>query len=376
MHRVLASSILIALLVAVVASVAAPISAQEYYDTPPTLVVSIIEDSKYVVLDDSGYGVMTGMVENSGASPVYNVQIQVRFYDDVSSAPVDVVSGPTLIDIVYPNSKTPFKITSSAPHLGIEQASAHLVAFDPAPAKAQHLKIQIDNVTSHMIDPDKNYVAIQGIIHNGPAYSGDVAVHVAFHDTFVPPRTLDVATIHMDDMAPGQTASFELGTEVSSWAHSMTTFAESDVFLAAASQQKLPQPATDTATAKSVVYTTMVATITDVSLRDEAGARVSSVPAGQPANIRTGMTIQLADERQEHETPYTLYVQIRGASEGAPVEFVDSYDGRFVDQDTQVQSIDWVPQTQGLYIAETFVWDRNNVPIAERGPVLLILVEE
>jgi len=35
-----------------------------------------------------------------------------------------------------------------------------------------------------------------------------------------------------------------------------------------------------------------------------------------------------------------------------------------------------VPEKSGLFFIETFVWDRNNVPLSEQGPFILINVQE
>ena len=56
------------------------------------------------------------------------------------------------------------------------------------------------------------------------------------------------------------------------------------------------------------------------------------------------------------------------------VEFIGKFDGRFIGTGSEIQSIDWVPKQTGLFFIETFVWDRNNVPIADQGPFVLIIV--
>jgi len=57
------------------------------------------------------------------------------------------------------------------------------------------------------------------------------------------------------------------------------------------------------------------------------------------------------------------------------VEFIGKYDGRYIGAGSQSQSIDWIPENDGLFFIETFVWDRNNIPIADQGPILLVVVK-
>jgi hypothetical protein len=56
------------------------------------------------------------------------------------------------------------------------------------------------------------------------------------------------------------------------------------------------------------------------------------------------------------------------------VEFLGKFDGRFIGTGSQSIAIDWIPENSGVYFIETFVWDRNNVPISEKGPIVLIVV--
>ena len=355
----------------VMLAVLAPAYAQEYSDNSPTLVAVI--DSEYVFLSDSGYGVMVGMVENRGDSHISDVQIQVRFYDAVTNAPLDVVSDRTLVDVLPPSSRVPFMITSSEPDALITEASARIVSFDSSPAKEQSLEVQIDHVDSSQIDHDTNVVTVRGTVKNGAAPSSGAVVHVAFHDAFEPPRTLYVRTIQLGGtMEPGGTVQFTAAETVSSRAHSMTIHAESDVFVSSASSSgemiRIPTPSNE----GEMVHVEALATITGVSIRDSDGQ--TSVRAGSPANIMTEVHLQLADGAQERETPYSIYVQIKESVLDAPVEFIAKYDGIFVGQGTQRGGVEWVPQRPGLYIAETFVWGANGVPIGNPGPIHLILV--
>ena len=57
------------------------------------------------------------------------------------------------------------------------------------------------------------------------------------------------------------------------------------------------------------------------------------------------------------------------------VQFIGKFDGRFIGNEVEFQSIDWTPEKKGLFFIETFVWDRNNIPLGAQGPFVLILVE-
>lgn len=359
--------------------------AQEYTDTPPSLVVSVDDSSRYVFLDDAGYGVMVGMVENSGSSHVSDVYIQVKFFDDAANQPVDVVSGVTLLDVIPPNSKTPFIIKSSTPDLDIVQASAKIVSIESAPQKESNLHLQVTLVESFEINKNDHYnLVINGSIQNGPAPSSNTVVHVVFHDAFNPPRTLDVKTIPLGELLSDETTQFSFVDSISSNIRSFSIFAESDIYHSDALQQwSIPLPSFSNA-AIPFFNSLLPATIIDVSLRDNENNKLGSISVGEYVNIETTVSMQFADAHlvdndddvQYPAQPYVLYVQIKDSSGSSQIEFIEEHEGKFVNQDTQTLLVDWIPENPGLYIAETFVWDENNIPLAERGNILLVLVEE
>lgn len=356
---------------------------QEYTDTLPSLVAVFDDSSRYVFLDDSGHGVMTGMVENRSPDYLSSVYIQVKFFDKTAGALVDVVSNATLLDVLPPNSKTPFLIRSSAPDLNIAHASAKIIHVDSAPNKEYDLNLQVGAVESFIANADQYNIAISGEIQNGPAPSSDAVVYVAFHDAFDPPRTLDVKTVSLGDLRPDETVQFLLDEMIPLQSRSFSIFAESDVYHSKAiHQQKIDLPASFDAA--SLYDRMLTASITDVSLRDGDDNRISSASIGDSISIKSTVSMQFTGNLdagnsdgsiQYTPTPYVFYTQIKDASESAQVEFIGTHKGQFVNQDKHILHTNWVPQNPGLYIAETFVWDEDNVPLAARGPVLLVLVE-
>ena len=354
------------------------VHAQEQIDTPHSLVSALDETSQYVFVDNSGYGVMVGMIENKGFSYISAIQIQVRFYDESTSVPINIVSGTTLIDVLPPNSKTPFMIRSSIPDSSIAHASAKIINVGNSQQKESNLSLTIDDTSTIPIISNTNMynITINGNIQNGPAPSSNTTVHVAFYDAFVPPRTLDVKTIHLENMSHNEIIGFELNTEMPQNARSFSIFAESDIYHAKPilhqhiSLDFFAAPSLSDKLSKPLV-------ISDVSLYDNAENRIGSATVGESAKIQAVMTVQSTDnENAKHaEGSYILYVQIKDASGTEQIEFIGKRGGQITAQGTQTSSVEWVPQRPGLYIAETFVWDINNVALAEPNAVLIILVK-
>ncbi len=352
--------------------------AQEYTDTPPSLVAALEETSQYVFLDDSGYAVMVGMVENKGFSYISAIQIQVRFYGESTSSPINIVSGTTLIDVLPPNSKTPFMIRSSIPDSNIVHASAKIIHVGDSQQKESNLILTIDDSSTTPIISNTNMynITINGNIQNGPAPSSNTTVYVAFYDAFVPPRTLDVRSIHLGNMSHNETIEFELDDVLPQNARSFSVFAESNIYHA---EPLLQQPISLEffVTEELSDKLTKPIVISDVSLYDSAENRIGSATVGEAAKIKTIITVQSTndDDVKRVKGAYILYVQIKDASGTEQIEFIGKRGGQITAQGTQTSSVEWTPQRPGLYIAETFVWDVNNVALAEPNTVLLILVK-
>ena len=141
--------------------------------------------------------------------------------------------------------------------------------------------------------------------------------------------------------------------------------AESNIFYSDIVEVAIPPPE---------IATKMV-TISQVSIQDNQGKKLSELQVGTPVNIRSETMIQFAADKEKNETAYTYYVQIKESGEKPTVEYIGQYDGRFIGAGLDSQTIDWIPEKEGLFFIETFVWDRNNNPIAERGPIVIILVK-
>jgi len=203
-----------------------------------------------------------------------------------------------------------------------------------------------------------------GVLQNGGAPSADTKVHLAFYDSFEPPRILGVSTIELGNMGLNTEVTFELDEKIDSRAVGFLLFAESSVFYSDFVDVKIPPPQTPT----------KLVTISDVTVEDTMGNKLSELKVDSTVNIKSEIWIQFAADQKSNETAYTYYVQIKESGESPYVEYIGKFDGRFIGTGVESQTIDWIPENTGLFFIETFVWDRNNVPIAEQGPFVLIIV--
>ncbi|MCV0392882.1 MAG: hypothetical protein K5790_06250 [Nitrosopumilus sp.] len=333
---------------------------QEYYDNAPTLSVALSNETPFVYQDAEGYTVVIGMVENHDSlSAVDNVRIQVTFYDDIDPAPIDISIGGTILESIPPNGKSPYSIRSTSPNSEITQASVTLLGFDSSEGKQKGLLVYPTDV---FYDAS---LRLSGVLENGGAPNSNTNVYAVFYDSFEPPRYLQISTIELGNVASNAEISFELDENIDARAVGFLLFAESDVFYSDFVDVKIPPPQSLTKLVK----------ISDVSVKDTSGNKLSEITLGSTVNIESQTWVQFSLKQNSNETPYTYYVQIKESGESPYVEFIGKYDGRFIGTGLQTQTIDWIPEKPGLFFIETFVWDRNNIPIAEQGPFVLVIVK-
>ena len=332
----------------------------ELYDTNPTLTVSLSDGSHYVYRDTDGYIVVIGQVTNTNSrSPISDVQLRADFFDDQSLVPLESVTGNTTLDVIPPMGSSPFMIRSSLPTPAITQASVDLVGFNLSAPKLKQLEIQTDNIAYV-----SGTLSFTGTLTNGGAPIQDTNIYVVFYDAFEPPRIVGMQTIPIGTMLPNDTAYFEFKERIMSPATGFYLISESSIFYSDPVDMKMPE---------QEIFTKLV-TITNVVVRNQHGNIFSEIPLDTPVNIESESWIQFSEEQSTNETPYTYFVQIKRFGEPY-IEFVEKYDGRYIGTGGQYQSVDWIPENPGQFFIETFVWDRNNIPIANPGPLVLITVK-
>ena len=326
-------------------------------DTPSTLSVALTSESPFVYKDAEGYTVVIGNVENKNQiTSVSNVQLRVNFYDDTGLDPLETVHGETVLEVIPELRTSPYMIKSATPNPSITQVSVMLESFSPSQSKTKDLTVEVSDVYL-----DEN-LKVSGVLTNGGSPITDTYVYLTFYDAFIPPRMVGVASITIGDLEANKSVDFYFDGEIDRRAVSFKIFSESSVFYSDILDQKVPQ------------QLTKLVTISDVSLSDNEGNRIAEVSAGSVVNIQSNTLVQFSTDQKTNETPFTYYAQVKQSGKVPYVEYLGKYEGRFIGTGSQPISIDWIPERSGVYFIETFVWDRSNIPIADKGPVILIVV--
>ena len=325
-------------------------------DTLSTLSVALTSDSPFVYKDNEGYTIVVGNVENKNEiTSITNVKLRVNFYDDTGTEPLETIRGGTILEVIPEAGISPYMIKSTFPNPNITQVSVMLDGFLPSASKLQQLVVESSDILL-----DEN-LRLSGVLTNGGSPITDTFVYLAFYDAFIPPRLVGVSSISIGDVLANEKVEFYFNEEIDQRAISYQLFAQSNVFYSNFVDEKIPQKLTK------------LVTISGVSLNDSQGIKLSKITVGSTVNIQSNIWVQFSDDQKSNETPYTYYAQVKN-SEFPTVEFLGKSDGRFIGKGSQFLSIDWIPENNGIFFIETFVWDRNNVPIANKGPIVLLVV--
>ena len=344
---------------------------QEYTDTNPTLTISLNSNNNFVYQDSEGYTIVIGLIENNDPlSFITNVVIQANFYDEFSPNPLEVKEGSTILKVIPPNSQSPFMIRSDNPNIDITEVSTKFLTFDTSEFMKNSLRLSINDISINPItdpsDPVRT-LSFSGMLRNGNSPITDVVVHLAFYDVFN--RIIQISTIEPDDIDINGLTSLKLTDEINSSSVGFLLFSESDKFYSDVIKIQIPEPQ----------ILTNLATITDVTVKDVLGKKLSEFKIGTTVQIQSETLIQFSEDTSVTETSYTYYVQIKESSLNPDmpptVQHIGKFDGAFSENGLKLQSIDWIPEKKGLFFIETFVWDRNNIPLGAQGPFVLILVK-
>lgn len=333
---------------------------QEYVDNEPMLSASLVYEQPFVYRDSEGHSVVVGVVENNDPlTYITNVQIQVQFFDDLNSAPVEIVPGTTTLEVIAPNGQSTYSIRSLTPNPSITQASVSLLGFDSSAGKQKGLTVSSTNL---VVD---NSFKFSGLLQNIGAPSNSTSVYLAFYDNFQPPRILGISTIDVGDVQPDTDVVFELDEVIDSRAVGFFLFAESNIFYSDFVDVKIP---------RSLLSDKLV-TISNVRVEDSNENKLSELRIGVEVQIKSTTFIESSTIQANDKTDYTYYVQIKESGKVPYIVYVENFDGEFIGTSPETQVIDWIPEKPGLFFIETFVWDRNNVPIAKQGPFVLVVVK-
>lgn len=328
-------------------------------DTPPTLAIQFTSFTPNLIKDDDGYSIILGEIQNIQNFPLTDVKIRGFFYDDISEQPLEAAFGQITLEVIPPFGKSPYMIRSITPNAAITNVSVDLMGFISAVPKTEVLEIE-----SEVSDISDRIKILGSISHTAENVSTNTKVHLYFYDVFQPHRILGLHTQEIGEIESGASISFEFDEKFDNRSIGYTIFAESENYYSRFSNVEIIQP--------DII--TKLVTINDVSINDSDGNKLSTVSVGTHINIQSNIWIQYSSDQESYEQPYVYYAQVKQSGEKAFVEFIGTYEGSFQSAGSKFPAVEWTPEDKGIYFVETFVWDPTAVPLASKGPIMLVLV--
>lgn len=331
-------------------------------NTVPTLAVKLTSTQPFIYKNADGYTVVIGEVENTRNFPVNNVKIGVGFYGTAAAGPggvppLETATGTSLLEVIPPNSKSPFIVLSNTPNPGIAEVGMNILGFNSAPQKPQLLEI----TSSSAVIGDAVNVSAQ-VTNKGQQDAETVSVHLVAYDSFRPPRIVGIETAMIEIIPAGGTENIAFDAIVDRRASSFKIIAESHNY-----QSRLAD--ISDVTLESL---TQLVTIQDVQIIN-AGETVTEINIGTPVDITSQLSIQIGAQTSPQQD-FVYYAQVRQFGERPQVEFLGFFEGTFTNATSQSVSVQWVPESEGVFFIETYVWDVSGIALAPPGKTISIIL--
>lgn len=302
-----------------------------------SLTVEVLQSYSYRA--DDGTTVVLGEVQNNNFFPITGVKIGVLFLDQNDNT-LEYKTGTTLLQVVPPEGKAPFSISSTKADPSITQVSVKMAGFVSASPRDQAL-----DISPGMLQVSDKLMFSGTIKNNGNAVSTNTRLYLISYDAFQ--RVVAIGTTTTPPIEAGKTMNFTMTSISNPRAKSYAVVAESDHY-----QSKL--------TAATNVLVSLPVVISSTVVTDPNGTKFSTIPVGAPVKISSDLKYLAVKSSQ----PYVYYAQVKQF--GGQVEFIGKYQGVFLSGEEN-PSITWTPDTPGSYYIETYVWNSDTVPLSSAG---------
>ena len=319
--------------------------------------LQVLNYSSYT--NSNGLPVVVGEIVNDGKDPVKSVEVKVSFMDDAGQV-IDSGEAVTAAAMIPPGQKSPFMIVGSVGYAdSITSYELQIMNF----AKAQNKPAMLQVVSKGEFSDGVSEVSIIGDITN---QGGDAATNTKVHATFYDDsgRVIGYSSTNPDPstIESNDKVNFELKIhERVPMIQSFTLFAESDQY------SMIPFGVQDVNNPLEVGSKVRVSKL---SLVDQEGSNVGSAEPGERVWIKSDLKNKLSAEQE-----FTYIVQIKD-KDGYPVT-INWVDGVMTADMSFAPSLSWVPEEEGVYFAEIFVWHSmdNPVPLSSSIRTIILLVK-
>jgi len=319
--------------------------------------LQVLNYSSYT--NSNGLPVVVGEIVNDGKDPVKSVEVKVSFMDE-SGQVIDSGEAVTAATVIPAGQKSPFMIVGSAGYSdSITSYELQILNF----ARAQNKPVMLQIVSTGEFSDGVSEVSIMGEVSNlGEDAAANTKVHATFYDDSGRVIGYSSTSPEPTTIEPNGKASFELKIhERVPVIQTFTLFAESDQY------STLPFGVQDV---NNPLEVGNKVSVSKLSIVDQAGSTVGSAAPGERVWIKSDLKNKLSTEQE-----FTYIVQIKD-KDGYPVT-INWVDGVMTPDMSFAPSLSWLPEEEGVYFAEIFVWHsmENPVPLSSSIRTILLLVK-
>jgi len=319
--------------------------------------IQVFNYSSYI--NSSGLPVVVGEVINEGGEPVKSVEVKVNFIDTTGQV-IDSGMAVAAVEMIPPGQRSPFMIVGSADHAtSITSYELQIVNF--AMGKNKPAMLQVAS-TSEFSDGVSEVSIMGEVVNIGSDPATSVKVHATFYDDSGRVIGYSSSSADLSVIEPKGKTSFELKIhERVPVIQSYTLFAESDQYSMVPFGVLSVNNPLDVGNKVSV---------SRLSLVDQEGNGIGKFAPGERVWIKSDLKNKLSTEQE-----FTYIVQIK-SGDGFPVT-INWVDGILTPNMAFAPSISWVPEEEGVYFAEIFVWHSmdNPIPLASSIRTIILFVK-
>jgi len=316
--------------------------------------IQVFNYSSYI--NSNGLPVVVGEIINDGRDTIKSVEVKVNFIDTAGQV-IDSGMAVAAVEMIPPGQRSPFMIVGSADYANaITSYELQIVDF----AKAQNKPAMLQIASTSEFSDGVSEVSIMGEIRNmGSGAATSTKVHATFYDDSGRVIGYSSASADPNMIETSDKASFEMKIhERVPVIQSYTLFAESDQYsMVPFGVQSVNNPL-DVGNKVSV---------SRLSLVDQEGNGVGKFAPGERVWIKSDLKNKLSTEQE-----FTYIVEVKSA-DGFPVT-INWVDGVLTPDMAFAPSLSWVPEEEGVYFAEIFVWHSMDNPIPLTSSIRTIIL--
>ncbi len=317
--------------------------------------VFFVNSHPYSFKDNNGYTLVLGEIVNKHNFPISDVSILVNFYDQISDEPIDSVIGNTILSSIPSQESSAFVLKSSMPNASISRIGVTILGFDSSPEVPISLLIKTNSLEIN------NSLVYSGHITNvGNEDATNITIYLVSLDIFDPPRVVNISSITLENtLSPGNSQVFLIDSILNSKSATHYIIAESDNY----------QSQVEIIDDQKIISQNQIITINEVNATN---IKQENSVVFSPVRIEAQIFMQEFTPLLVEESSI-FYVQVKDAESGL-VEFVSSLNLMLLENSPKDAGMIWIPEKEGLFFIETYLWDSDNVVLSAPGEILLVYV--